>query len=93
MPVSALAVRADEGIGGLHDEAGQCAGPNGHGKPSDEQINGQEALEAFDPGEHNALDVHAYIAENPADVARVLEAERASKQQSGISTSTPPETL
>ena len=38
----------------------------------------------FDPSEHNAPEVHAYLKANPDDAARVLALEAAGKRRSGI---------
>jgi len=38
----------------------------------------------FDPGEHNAVEVHAYLKANPEDAARVIALEAAGKKRSGI---------
>ena len=38
----------------------------------------------FDPAEHNAVEVHAYLKANPNDAVRVLSLEAAGKKRSGI---------
>lgn len=53
---------------------------------------GGDETELFDPSKHNADDVHAYLASiddadteaHDAEVARVLEAEKAGKNRKGI---------
>lgn len=38
----------------------------------------------FDPSEHNIDDVNAYLEENPNDLQRVLDAEKAGKNRSSL---------
>lgn len=51
----------------------------------DEQIEGQGTLEAFNPADHNAVEVHAYLAEHPEEIPAVLALELArEKPRAGI---------
>lgn len=48
-------------------------------------IEGQGTLEAFDPADHNAVEVHAYLAEHPEEIPAVLALELArEKPRAGI---------
>jgi len=44
----------------------------------------EPAVPTFDPGEHNAIEVHAYLKANPDDAARVRDLEAVGKARSGI---------
>ena len=46
-------------------------------------IDGQGTLEAFDPSEHNAVEVHAYLADHPEEIPAVLALAR-EKPRAGI---------
>lgn len=56
------------------------------------EVSGGDETELFDPSKHNADEVHAYLASiddadteaYDAEVARVLEAEKAGKNRKGI---------
>jgi len=54
----------------------------------DELFSGDEPVEpvapSFDPADHNAVEVHAYLKANPDDTARVRALEAAGKKRSGI---------
>lgn len=51
----------------------------------DEQIEGQGTLETFNPADHNAVEVHAYLAEHPEEIPAVLALELArEKPRAGI---------
>lgn len=48
-------------------------------------IEGQGTLEAFNPADHNAVEVHAYLAEHPEEIPAVLALELArEKPRAGI---------
>lgn len=44
----------------------------------------EPAVPTFDPGEHNAAEVHAYLKANPDDTARVLALETAGKSRQAV---------
>ena len=51
---------------------------------ADGQIEGQGTLEAFDPGDHVAVEVHEYIAAHPDEKDAVLALEVAGKNRSSL---------
>lgn len=75
---------------GYEDALAQLARVQAEADAADETaddgvIEGQGTLEAFDPADHNAIEVHAYLAEHPDEIPAVLALELArEKPRAGI---------